>query len=653
MDNYGNDSIKSLGILGGVRAKPASVGIESHNHTFIEILANAIDEASAGYGHEIIVTKNADGSITVRDFGRGVPMDKNKNGEYAYKKIFDEFFAGGKYDNNESDDGNYKYSLGTNGLGAVACNYTSDFFKATAWYGDGKSYTVTYEKGVETSNGLIINKDDSPRGTEILWKPSAEVFRGKGEVDDEFIENTLADQAVVNGGLKFVFTNKKTDTTKEFYYENGVVDYIKSLSNEEQMLTDVISLTTEQSGRDNEDDKEYRIKANIYFSFNRETSFARYYHNSSWLENGGTPEDFIKNSFVFVIDKFLKDKNMYKKGEKKISFDDINDSLVIVTSTYSTISLFTDQTKKKIGSDFMKKAITDWLREQITVYFVENPLEADLVLKQVLVNKHSRERAERTRLDVKRKLEKSNNNFEKIDKLIECRSKDPKEREIYIAEGDSAKDSLLQGRDKIFQSIYPIRGKILSCLKATPQQIFNNEVVTNIYKILGCGVELKDKNNKSLSNFSLDNLQYNKIIIAADQDDDGHAIASLLLTMFYVLSPTLLKGGYIYRAESPLFEIYDIKNDKLYYAYSDKERDNIIKENKLTNYDVSRNKGLGELQPETVEETLMKPETRKLVKYTIEDIDEVVKYLELFMGQNVEPRRDFIEKHFDEYEFEI
>lgn len=642
MKKYDNDSIKSLGILGGVRAKPASVGIENQNHTFIEILANAIDEANAGYGNEIIVIKNKDGSVTVRDFGRGVPMDKNKDGEYAYKKVFDELWAGGKYDNNKSEDGNYKYSLGTNGLGACSTNYTSDFFIANAWYGDGKKYTVKYTKGVENKDGLIIADDDEPRGTKITWKPSAEVFRGKSEIDDDFIIATLEDQAVVNGGLKFTFINDKTGEKTEYYYENGVVDYIKSLSNEDHVLTDVAFFSTEKKGRDNEEDEDYKIKADIYFSFNRETSFSRYYHNSSWLENGGTPEDFIKNSFTYVIDKFLKEQNMYNKNEKKISFDDISDSLIIVTSTYSTISLFSDQTKKKIKSDFMKQAITEWLREQLEIYFIENPNETKLILSQVLVNKRSREKAESIRLDVKKKLSGNINSIDnRVNGFYNCKSKDKSKNILTICEGKSALSAILSGRQDI-HAIFPIRGKILNCLKAPLDVILKNEVVTNLIKVLGCGIEVgRDK-----SNFNIDNLNFSKIMIYVDSDYDGvGSILPLLLTVFWKLTPTLVKQGRIYLCETPRYEV--TVGDDHYYAVDDDELEELKEKLKDKKYHIHYVKGLAELSEEAMAMCL-DPNYKNVTQITLDNIEESIEMLEMFMGTEIKERKKVILNSFEE-----
>lgn len=646
MNKYNENAIESLGILGGVRAKPASIGLESHNHTFLEILGNAIDEARAGYGEEIIVTKHEDGSISVRDFGRGVPMGKNEKGEYAYKKVFDELWAGGKYKNNDEDGGsNYEYSLGTNGVGATGTNYTSDYFQAISYNGK-RLLAIEYLKGAEYTP-LIEKESSEPRGTKISWLPSAECFRGKSEIDDEFIITTLRDQAIVNGGVKFIFTNQKTEETTEYFYENGVPDYIKSLSNEEYSLTDVISFSTEQKGRDNDSDKDYRIKANIYFSFNRETSFSRYYHNTSWLENGGTPEEFIKNSFTYVIDKFLKEQNLYKKGEKKISFDDISDSLLVVTSTYSTISLFTDQTKKKIGSDFMKQSITKWLREQLEIYFVENPNEANLILKQVLVNKNSREKAEATRLSVKKKLSGTVNNLtNRIEGFVNCKSKDNTKTELYLVEGKSALGSTKQGRDAEFQAIYALRGKILNCLKADYDKIFKNDIIIDLIKLLGCGIEVKSKHAKDLNSFDINKLRWSKIVITTDADVDGFHIRTLLLTAIYRLMPTLIEKGYVYIAESPLYEIE--QNDASVFAYSDKEKDEIVS-NMKGDYTVQRSKGLGENTAEMMWETTMNPETRKLIKVTPSGAEDTLHYFEMFLGDDLSARKKYIEDNLHLY----
>ncbi|MFS0905641.1 toprim domain-containing protein [Priestia aryabhattai] len=645
-NEYNSDSIQDLGILGGVRAKPASIGLESHNHTFLEILGNSIDEARAGHGGSIIITKNSEGSVTIRDFGRGVPMGKNKDGEYAYNKVFNTLWAGGKYKNNDESGGNYEYSLGTNGVGATGTNYTSDFFRATVWYSNGKRYYVEYDKGVEWQPGLIVDDLSDEQGTEITWKPSAECFRGKGEIDDEFIIQTLQDQAIVNGGIEFLF-NMTDGSEIPFYYDRGVVGYINTLTTDENKLTETRFLTTEQKGKDNELDVDYRIKSDIYFAFNREVSYNRYYHNSSWLENGGTPEDFIKNSFTFVIDKFLKEYNLYNKNEKKVTFEDISDSLIVITSTYSTISLFTDQTKKKIGSDFMKQHVTKWLREQLEIYFIENPDEAKLIFQQVLVNKRSREKAEKTRLDVKKKLSGTVNNITaRLDGFVNCKLTDNSLTELYIVEGKSALGSTQQGRDKDIQAIYAIRGKILNCLKADYDKIFKNEIIIDLIKLLGCGIEVKSKHAKDLHTFDIKNLRWSKIIITTDADVDGFHIRTLLLTMIYRLMPTLITEGKVFIAESPLYEIE--QNDKSVFAYNDKEKDEIVATMK-GNYTIQRSKGLGENTPEMMWETTMNPKSRKLIQVMPSDEKLTAETFELFLGDNLAGRKEYIEDHLHEW----
>lgn len=644
---YNEDSMISLGILGGVREKPASIGLESNNHTFLEILGNSIDEARAGHGNVIHIKKHINGATTVRDFGRGVPMGKNKEGEYAYNKVFNELWSGGKYKNNDDDGGDYEYSLGTNGVGATGTNYTSDHFKAIS-YRDGKAYCVEFEKGVEQTFVERENSTKEATGTEITWLPSTEVFRGKGEIDTIFITKTLEDQAIVNGGLKFIFTDKD-DATTEYYYENGIVDYIKSISNEEHNLTDVISLTTERKGRDNESDKDYRIKADIHFSFNREVSFNRYYHNTSWLENGGTPEDFIKSSFTFIIDKFLKEQSLYNKNEKKISFDDVSDSLIIVSNTSSTISLFSDQTKKKIESDFMKVEITKWLREQIEIYLIENTNEAKLILQQVLVNKRSREKAEETRLNVKKKLGGTVNNLTaRMDGFVNCKSKDKTKTELYIVEGKSALGSTKMGRDEQIQAIYAIRGKTLNCLKADYDKIFKNEIIVDLIKLLGCGIEIKSKHAKDLHTFDINKLNFSKIVITTDADVDGFHIRILLLTAIYRLMPSLIHEGKVFIAESPLYEITN-KKDESFFAYTDAEKDQIVAKlgNKLES--IQRSKGLGENTAEMMWETTMNPETRKLIKVMPDSEEETLKYFEMFLGEDLNGRKEYIEENLSDY----
>ncbi|WP_425203802.1 toprim domain-containing protein [Priestia megaterium] len=640
-NNYSTDSIESLGILGGVRAKPASIGLENNDHTFVEILANSIDEYREGYGNKIIITKHEDKSVSVQDFGRSVPMDINSKGEYAYKKVFDELWSGGKYSNNNGD-GNYLFSLGTNGCGSTGTNYTSDFFEATAIAPNGYKYYIKYEKGLQQTELLKEKHELSYTGTIIRWLPSKEVFRGLSEINDTFIHNKLKEQSIVNKGLKFIFINELKNETTDYYYENGVIDYITEL-NEDKNFTDIIQWESESKGRDNADTDEYRLKTELTFCFNNEVNHMQYFHNSSWLANGGTPEEFIKNSFTSSIDKMLKDK--YTKGEKKVTFNDIRDSLIVISSTYSTISLYSDQTKKAIDSKFMKDSVTEWLKNQLEIYFIENPVEADKIATQILINKRSREKAEKTRLDVKKKLQGTVNNLTgRIDGFVNCRSKDVTKRQLTLVEGKSALGSTKQGRDAEIQAIYALRGKILNCLKADYDKIFKNDIIVDLLKLLGCGVEIKSKHNKDLNNFDINNLKWKEINIVVDSDIDGGHILTLLLTMFYRLTPTLIREGKINVIESPLYEI--VHNDKSYFAHSDAEKDSIVKE-LGNNVVIQRSKGLGENTPEMMWETTMNPLTRK--QYTVTEDELQEKYFDLFLGDNLTDRKGYIEDHLHEY----
>jgi DNA gyrase subunit B len=640
---YNSDSIQSLGILGGVRAKPASIGLENHNHTFIEILANSIDEHREGHGQEIIVTKHHDKSISIQDFGRSVPMDKNSDGEYAYKKVFDELWSGGKYNNNEND-GNYQWSLGTNGVGGTGTNYTSDFFECTAVSPNGYQYYIKYEKGLQQGELLKEKHRLDYTGTFIRWLPSSEVFRGEDEIDTVFIKETLRNQSIVNKGLKFTFMNELDGTEEVFYYENGVLDYLEELSNGKN-ITDIKQFHTEIKGSEKNDDKEFKFKAEITFAFNNEMKHMQYFHNSSLLEHGGTPESYIRNAFLKAIDNLLKDK--YTKGEKKISFDDVRDSLIVISNSYSTISLYTDQTKKKMESKFIQDYMTQYLRERLEIYFIETPLEAQKIANQILINKRSREKAEKTRLDVKKKLQANVNNItNRIDGFINCKSKDNTKTELYIVEGKSALGSTKQGRDAQIQAIYALRGKILNCLKADYDKIFKNDIIVDMIKLLGCGIEVKSKYNKDLNTFEIQNLRWSKIIITTDADIDGFHIRTLLLTVIYRLMPTLIDEGKVFIAESPLYEITN--NDKSHFAYSDKEKDEIVA-NLKGNVILQRSKGLGENTAEMMWETTMNPETRKLIQIVKEDVDHTQQYFEMFLGDDLQGRKQYIEENLHEY----
>ncbi len=645
-NDYGNHSITSLKGADRVRLRPGVIfgsdGLEGCEHSVFEILSNSIDEAREGYGKVIEIKRFKDGSISVIDEGRGIPLDYNtKEERYNWELVFCELYAGGKYKNNSGE--NYEFSLGLNGLGSCATQYSSEYMDVIV-YRDGFKYSLHFEKG-ENIGGLKKEKFSYEHtGTYITWKPDLDVFTDIN-IPLEYYQDILKKQAVVNAGLKFALHDEQSDLSFEFIYENGIADYIQEVS-KDKGFTDIQFYETSTKGRDREDKPEYKLKMQIAFCFNNEINLLEYYHNSSFLEHGGSPDRAVKNAFVFIIDKFLKQRNKYNKDEAKITFADIQDSIILVTNSFSTMTSYENQTKKSITNKFIQDAMTDYLKEQLEIYFIENKVESEKITDQVLVNKRSRETAERTRINIKKKLGGAIDLSNRVKKFVDCRTKDLSKREIYIVEGDSALGSCKLGRNAEFQAIMPVRGKILNCLKADYDKIFKNEIIVDLLKVLGCGVEVKSKHNKELNTFELENLRWNKIIICTDADVDGFQIRTLILTMLYSLVPTLIDEGKVYIAESPLFEI--IAKNKTYFAYSDKEKNDIVA--KLDGkYSIQRSKGLGENQPEMMWQTTMNPDTRRLIKVLPTDVEETANAFELLLGDNLQGRKLHIEENGYKY----
>lgn len=645
--NYGNESITSLKGADRVRLRPGVIfgsdGIEGCQQSFFEILSNSIDEAREGFGNEIKVIRHRDFSITVEDKGRGVPLDYNPiEKRYNWELIYCELYAGGKYNNNSGE--NYEFSLGLNGLGACATQYSSEYMYVTS-FRDGYKYSLEFRKG-ENVGGLKKEKANYEHtGTIQHWKPDLEVFTDI-KIPIEYYRMTLKRQAVVNPGLRFILVDEESGNTEEFYYENGIVDYVKELSGDKG-FTSVQYFETSVKGRDREDKPEYKVKMSIAFLFNNEINVLEYYHNSSFLEYGGAPDKAVKNAFVFEIDKYLRNNNKYNKNESKITFADIQDSLIFVSSSFSTVTSYENQTKKAITNKFIQEAMTDFLKKQLEVYLIENREEAERIANQVLANKRSRESAERTRIDVRKKLSGKVDFTNKVKKFVDCRTKDVSKRELYIVEGDSALGSCKMGRDAEFQAIMPVRGKILNCLKADYEVIFKSEVIVDLLKVLGCGVEIKTRHNKELSTFNMDNLRWNKIIICTDADVDGFQIRTLILAMIYRLMPTLIREGKVFIAESPLFEIRC--KDKIWFAYNEKEKNDILKKLKNEKVTIQRSKGLGENDPDMMWQTTMNPETRRLIKVLPDDVEQTQEFFDLLLGDNLQGRKDYISEHGHEY----
>ncbi|HEY9061653.1 MAG TPA: toprim domain-containing protein [Pseudobacteroides sp.] len=645
-DKYGNESISSLKGADRVRLRPGVIfgsdGLEGCQHSVFEILSNSIDEAKEGYGNIIEVTRFNDNSIMVKDYGRGIPLDYNpKEERFNWELVFCELYAGGKYKNNSGE--NYEFSLGLNGLGSCATQYSSEYMDVTV-FRDGFKHDLHFEKG-ENIGGLKKEKCSyKSTGTCIKWKPDLEVFTDIN-IPLEHFKTVLKKQAVVNSGILFKLFDEESGEGFEFYYENGIVDYIKEISGDKS-FTDVQFYETSTKGRDREDKPEYKVKIQIAFCFNNEINLLEYYHNSSFLEYGGAPDKAVKAALVYEIDKCLKARNKYNKDEARITFTDIQDSLILVTNSFSTITSYENQTKKSITNKFIQEAMADFLKQQLEIYFIENRMESEKILEQVIVNKRSRETAEKTRINIKKKLNGTIDISNRVKKFVDCRTKDLSKRELYIVEGDSALGSCKLGRDSEFQAIMPVRGKILNCLKAEYDSIFKNDIIVDLLKVLGCGVEINSKHNKDLNTFDMNNLRWDKIIICTDADVDGFQIRTLILAMLYRLVPTLIQEGKVYIAESPLYEI-TYKN-KSYFAYSDKEKVEITA--KMNGkFSIQRSKGLGENQPEMMWQTTMNPETRRLIQVVPDDYKKTAEYFDLLLGDNLPGRKSFIEEHGYKY----
>ncbi len=645
---YDNESISSLKGADRVRLRPAVIfgsdGIEGCQHAVFEILSNSIDEAREGFGTVIEVTRYLDKSIEVTDHGRGIPLDYNNSEQrFNWELVFCELYAGGKYQNLTGES--YEYSLGLNGLGSCATQYSSEFMDVQV-VRDGYEYKLHFEKG-ENVGGLAKTETTTKKtGSTIRWRPDLEVFTDIN-IPLDYYQTILKKQAVVNSGLKFVLYDETEDGMNiyEYYYENGIVDYVKELAGEDA-LTLPQMVTSEGKGRDRDDKPEYKVKLNVAFCFHNRVNELEYFHNSSFLEYGGSPDKAVRSAFVYAIDQYLKSNGKYNKNDSKITFQDVQDSLVLVSSSFSTMTSYENQTKKAITNKFIQEYMTNVLKHELEVYFIENKMDAEKVCGQILINKRSRESAEKARLNVKKQLSGSIDITNRVQKFVDCRTKDVSRREVYIVEGDSALGSCKMGRDSEFQAIIPIRGKILNCLKAGYDKIFKSEIITDLVKVLGCGIEIKSKHNKDLNTFDMENLRWSKVIICTDADVDGFQIRTLVLSMIYALMPTLIDEGKVFIAESPLFEIQT--KDETYFAYNEKEKTEILSKIK-GKYTLQRSKGLGENEPDMMWRTTMNPATRRLIKVSNEDAQKTAEMFDVLLGDNLAERKKFIEEHGNEY----
>ncbi|MBQ3067685.1 MAG: DNA topoisomerase [Oscillospiraceae bacterium] len=647
---YDNESIKSLKGAERVRKRPGVIfgsdGLEGCEHSFFEILSNAIDEAKAGFGNKIIVTRYKDKSITVQDFGRGIPVDFNKReNKYNWELLFCELYAGGKY--NLDQFTNYEFSLGLNGLGLCATQYASEFMDVEI-IRDGFKYNLKFEHGENIGGLTKENCTDEQTGSTLHWRPDLDVFTDI-DIPYEYFVQTLKRQAVVNSPINLVLIWEAENGTHEetFVYSNGLQDYLVERCSEDYFTPIQYKKSNIGYGKDREDKSEYSVKAEVAFCFSNSSNFLEYYHNSSFLEHGGASEKAVKSAFVSQIDNFLKKNNKYLKNESKITFADIEDSLALVISSQSSQTSYENQTKKSITNKFITEFINEFLQHELEIYFIEKPDEANKIADQILVNKRSRENAERTRINIKKKLQGNLDIANRVKKFVDCRTKDVQKRELYIVEGDSALGACKLSRDAEYQAIIPVRGKILNCLKSEYNKIFNSEIIIDIVKVLGCGVEAKTASNKQMANFNINQLRYNKIVICTDADVDGFQIRTLILTMFFRLMPELIKQGYVYIAQSPLYEINT--KEKTYFAYSEKEKLRICNELNGKKYTIQRSKGLGENEPDMMWLTTMNPKTRRLVRVNFDQEELVLKMFDVLLGEDIVSRKEFIAQNGAKY----
>lgn len=642
---YNNESIQKLEGADRVRKRPAVIfgsdGLDGCQHSVFEIISNSIDEAREGYGKKIIITVYEDHSIEVQDFARGIPVDfNNRENCYNWELLYCEMYAGGKYNTNDGE--NYEFSLGLNGLGLCSTQYASEYMDVECKR-DGYVYNLHFEKGKNVGGLKKEPYAGRDTGTRTRWKPDLEVFTDI-DIPLEYYMDILKRQAVANDGLLFILKKQVGSKfeTYEFCYQNGIADYAKELV-EEKALTPIQLWQTERVGRDRADKPDYKVKIKAAVTFSNQVHLKEYYHNSSWLEYGGAPEKAVRSAFVSQIDNYLKLNNKYQRNESKIGFSDVEEALVVIISSFSTQTSYENQTKKAINNKFIYDAMVDFFRHQLEIYFIENHADAEKIAEQVLINKRSRERSERERLNLKKTMQTGNDMANRVQKFVDCRSRDVAERELYIVEGDSALGSCKLARDAAFQAIMPVRGKILNCLKAEYDKIFKSEIITDLIKVLGCGVEVKGKASKDLSTFNIDNLRWSKVIICTDADVDGFHIRTLILTMIYRLMPTLIDQGRVFIAETPLYEINT--NSMTYFAYDENEKKDILEKIGDSKYNLQRSKGLGENQPDMMNLTTMNPETRRLVKVLPEDAALTAEMFEMLLGDNLQGRKDYISEN--------
>jgi len=656
---YGQNSITTLKEEQQVRQRPAVIfGTNDEYgaaHGVYEIIANAIDEAREGYGKQIRIVMLNDGTVEVSDDGRGVPMGWNDaEKKYNWELVFCTLYASGKY-----NSASYGESLGLNGLGATAMQYASEFMDVFSTRGKETSI-MRFKKGKPVGELQVVPAIREGNGTTIKFKPDPEVFINikNNALPPEYYIDLLRRQAMLHSGLEFVYFHEQLGSPISIKYDNGLQEFIKSITNK-PILKEPIEFLGEAEGTDDAEKNpdKYKVKMRLAIQFSREASLVELYHNGSHLYEGGVTLDALKVALVKAFEDHAKDIGKLNKTDK-FMFKDIEEILVAIgdTNAPGNRTFFKNQTKASINNPFIRDAYLQFVYTNVR-YWLHNDKLGDVVLDEILANKLAREEAEKVSKKVVQKLSKSIGFGDKPKKFVGCKSNSVGERELYIVEGDSALGSVKLARDSQFQAIMPVRGKIINALKEDLTKIIGNEIVQDLLRVLGCGIEVESKYIDNLPKFDINKLEWGKVIICTDADLDGMHIRTLILSLFYRLMPSLLKAGKVYIAETPLFEIN--YKDKTYFGYTQQEKDTIIKDlvsqgASMNHIKVQRSKGLGENDPEMMSVSTMNPLTRRLipVEYPEGDIN-VPKIFDALLGEDIEERKNIINKYFESIEVDI
>lgn len=646
------ENIRQLSEKEKVRKK-ISVWLGASNHiavlhTVKELVGNSVDEINKGNGDKIKIVIHNNKTLTIQDNCQGLPIDgKNNDGVENYKLLFETLFAGTKYENGIE---NNNYTVGTNGVFNTVLAFSSENITFEVARPNKNIYSISYKKGDRVEPLQIIGKSNETY-TKITYALDDDIFEENYFAFNELCEIASQQASLIDGEIEV--TNEAESVVKSFRYKDGIKEFLECETLNRESLHEVIffdksiSHDLKQDGKTVKDD----IKISIAMKYTKadEGNVQIEFLNGSNLIHHGTIHDGFIGGLRNIINKYLRENNLYKKDEKQISKEDVVVGLNYIIDFKSYFPVFANQTKFASYVKYYEPVMKDILYSFFESYIAENKREIDLIAKQILINKQSRERAEKTRLDVRKKLSGTVNNLTaRVDGFVPSKYKDPEKSELYIVEGKSALGATQQGRDAMYQAIIAIRGKILNCLKADYDIIFKNEIIVDLIKVIGCGIEAKSKHAKDLNTFDIKNLKWKRIIITTDADVDGFHIRTLILAMIYRLMPTLIEQGYVYIAESPLFEI-STKGNESFFAYTDKEKDEIVAKlgNKVES--IQRSKGLGENTPEMMWETTMNPETRRLIKVMPADELETKEAFDLFLGDNLNGRKEYIEENLYKY----